>query len=290
MTKALIIGATGTVGGLVLKEALSRGVDVRALVRDKERANLPDTVEVVQGDLADRDAVRSAVKGVDSAFYVSPHETNEIEIATTFGQEVERAGARLVFGGFHIEDPAAREAAFQAIPAYVGKLKLAAFLAGTDTKPAMVSLMNFDQNDEVFLEDILAGTFPTPLHPEGVNRVDIRDAAEVLTNALTDSGFAAGAYQLVGPESLNGVESARIWGEELGREVRYTGDDPEWRKAFAKRLSGQKLADWISSFELLSAAPFPTNPAEVEVMTTLLGRPPRTFREYVRDFVRENVS
>ncbi|MDX8144154.1 NmrA family NAD(P)-binding protein [Lentzea sp. BCCO 10_0061] len=285
MTKTLIIGATGTVGGLVLDEAVRRGLDVRALVRNKERANVPDTVELVQGDLADREAVRSALRGVDSAFYVSPHETNEVEIATIFGQEAERAGARLVFGGFHIEDDDAREAAGAAIPAYIPKLKLAAFLASTDTRPAMVSITNFDQNDEIFREDIEAGVFPTPLHPGGVNRIDLRDVAEVLTNALVDVSFAAGSYQLVGPESLNGEQSAQIWAEALGREVVYTGDDPEWRKAFERRLSGQKLVDWIRSFELLSAAPIPTTEAEVAAMTKLLGRAPRTLRDYVRDSV-----
>lgn len=285
MTKALIIGATGTVGGLVLGEAVRRGMDVRALVRNKERANLPDTVELVEGDLADREAVARALRGVDSAFYVSPHETNEIEIATVFGQEAERAGARLAFGGFHIEDAEAREAAGRAIPAYVGKLKLAAFLASTDTRPAMFSLTNFDQNDEVFRADIEAGVFPTPLHPGGVNRIDLRDAAEVVANALTDVSFAAGSYQLVGPESLNGEQSALIWAEALGREVRYTGDDPQWREAFARRLQGQKLVDWIRSFELLSAAAIPTDQAEVDTMTKLLGHAPRTLRDYVRDAV-----
>ncbi len=286
MTKTLIIGATGTVGGLVLEEAVRRGADVRALVRNKERANLPDTVELVQGDLADRDAVSAALKGVDSAFYVSPHEVNEVEIATIFGQEAERAGARLVFGGFHIEDDDAREAAGRAIPAYQPKLRLAAFLASTDTRPAMFSITNFAQNDEVFRADIEAGVFPTPLHPGGVNRIDLRDAAEVLTTALVDAGFAPGSYQLVGPESLNGEQSAAIWAEELGREVRYTGDDPQWRKAFEKRLHGRKLEDWIRSFELLSAAAIPTDPADVETMTRLLGHAPRTLREYVRDSVR----
>ncbi|ACU37032.1 NmrA family NAD(P)-binding protein [Actinosynnema mirum] len=285
MAKTLIIGATGTVGGLVLREAVRRGAGVRALVRDKGRADLPDAVELVQGDLADREAVRAALRGVDSAFYVSPHESNEVEIATLFGEEAQRAGARLVFGGFHIEDDAAREAASRAIPAYAPKLELAAFLARTGTRPAMFSLTNFDQNDEVFRADIEAGVFPTPLHPGGVNRIDLRDAAEVITTALTDADFAAGSYQLLGPESLNGEQSARIWAEALGREVVYTGDDPEWRQAFARRLSGRKLADWIRSFELLGSAPIPTDPAEVETMTELLGRAPRTLRDYVRDSV-----
>ncbi|MGZ3144782.1 NmrA family NAD(P)-binding protein [Lentzea chajnantorensis] len=254
-------------------------------LREPERANLPDTVEVVQGDLADREAVAAVLKGVDSAFYVSPHEANEIEIATIFGEEAQRAGARLAFGGFHVEDPEARAGAAQAMPDYTGKLRLAAFLAGTDTRPAMFSLTNFDQNDEVFRADIEAGVHPTPLHARGVNRIDLRDAAEVITRALVDPGFAAGSYQLLGPESLNGEQSAQIWAEALGREVVYTGNDPEWRKAFGRRLSGPKLIGWIHSFELLSAGPILTDLAQVATMTELLGHAPRSLRDYVRDSV-----
>lgn len=286
MSKVLIIGATGTVGGLVLEEALRRGLDVRALVRDKARASgLSDAVELVQGDLGDRDSVRAALQGTRAALYVSPHEADEVELARIFGEEAERAGTRLVFGGFHIDDPDERAAATQAIPAYAGKLRLAGALADSGTRPVMVSITNFAQNDEVFREDILGGTFPTPLHPDGVNRVDVRDAAEVITTALADPDFPAGFYKVVGPESLNGEQSARIWAEELGRPVRYTGDDPNWREALAARLSGQKLADWIHSFELLGGAPYPTDPAEVEATTRLLGHPPRPFRDYVRDTV-----
>lgn len=286
MSKVLIIGATGTIGGLVLDEALRRGLDVRALVRDKERArDLPDAAELVQGDLGDRDSVRTALRGAQSALYISPHEANEVELARIFGEEAERAGTRLVFGGFHVADPDERAAAMRAIPAYAGKLRLAGALSESDTRPAMVSITNFNQNDEVFREDIQGGTFPTPLHPDGVNRVDVRDAAEVITTALADPAFPAGFYKVVGPESLNGEQSARIWAEGLGRPVRYTGDNPNWREALAARLSGQKLEDWIHSFELLSAAPIPTDHAEVEAATRLLGHPPRTFRDYVRDTV-----
>jgi uncharacterized protein YbjT (DUF2867 family) len=286
MSTVLIIGATGTVGGLVLEEALRRGLDVRALVRDKTRAHgLPDTVELIQGDLADRDSVRTALRGTRTALYVSPHEANEIELARIFGEEAERAGTRLVFGGFHIDDPDERVAATHAIPAYAGKLRLAGALADSDTRPVMVNITNFAQNDEVFREDIQGGTFPTPLHPDGVNRVDLRDAAEVITTALADPDFPAGSYKVVGPESLNGEQSARIWSEELGHPVRYTGDDPNWREALAARLSGQKLEDWIHSFELLGSTPLATDPAEVEAAARLLGHPPRSFRDYVRDAV-----
>ena len=40
MTRALVTGATGKVGGAVARGLLERGGEVRALVRDPERASV----------------------------------------------------------------------------------------------------------------------------------------------------------------------------------------------------------------------------------------------------------
>lgn len=63
----LQVGATGHLGGLVLKELLSRGRRVRALVRPGSDASaLPKAVEVARGDLLDPASLRSAVTGVSA--------------------------------------------------------------------------------------------------------------------------------------------------------------------------------------------------------------------------------
>jgi uncharacterized protein YbjT (DUF2867 family) len=46
----LVTGATGNVGGELVAALTARGVDVRAVVRDASRAQLPGGVEVVRGD------------------------------------------------------------------------------------------------------------------------------------------------------------------------------------------------------------------------------------------------
>ena len=45
-----ILGATGMTGAHLIEYALSRGRAVRALVRDRSRATLPDDVELIEGD------------------------------------------------------------------------------------------------------------------------------------------------------------------------------------------------------------------------------------------------
>ena len=71
--KVLLTGATGFVGGHVLRALASRGDEVRCLVRaSSPRRNLEGVggdLEVVEGDLADRAAIERAVDGCDIVYH-----------------------------------------------------------------------------------------------------------------------------------------------------------------------------------------------------------------------------
>ncbi len=66
-TTVLVAGATGRVGRVLLRKLLLRGYKVRALVRPETAptANIPQSVEVVVGDIGDEKACQLAVQGVD---------------------------------------------------------------------------------------------------------------------------------------------------------------------------------------------------------------------------------
>lgn len=74
--KVLVFGATGQQGGSVVSSLLKAGWQVRALVRDpmaqKALALRASGVEVVQGDFADNESIRSAMKGIYGVFSVQP--------------------------------------------------------------------------------------------------------------------------------------------------------------------------------------------------------------------------
>ena len=141
---------------------------------------------------------------------------------------------------------------------------------------------NFMQCDEIFGAELRAGDFAIPLSRTGVNRVDLRDVGEVAAAALTDPGFPAGSYPVAGPASLSGAECARVWAAELGRPVRYTGDDPAaFAAAAARHLDGRKLRDWLGSFAYLRRHGVPTSARQVAITTRLLGRAPTGYPEYV---------
>ncbi len=66
----LVTGATGYIGSHILTPLTEAGYRVRAAARDPRRVRAPDGVEVVAADAADAAAVRAALEGVDTAFYL----------------------------------------------------------------------------------------------------------------------------------------------------------------------------------------------------------------------------
>ncbi|MGF7005749.1 NAD(P)-dependent oxidoreductase [Aminobacter sp. BE322] len=63
--KIALIGASGFVGGAVLKEAASRGHKVTAIVRKPEKVARLDGVDAVKADVTDADALNAAIAGSD---------------------------------------------------------------------------------------------------------------------------------------------------------------------------------------------------------------------------------
>jgi uncharacterized protein YbjT (DUF2867 family) len=70
----LVMGITGNVGGATARHLLKQGKEVRALVRDREKASkwADQGVELVDGDWNDATAIASALKGVEGAFVMLP--------------------------------------------------------------------------------------------------------------------------------------------------------------------------------------------------------------------------
>ncbi len=72
--RVLVTGATGLVGGAVVKELLSRGLAVRALVRPTsplDHLSPASGLELAQGDVLDRPAVERALQGCQAVIHTA---------------------------------------------------------------------------------------------------------------------------------------------------------------------------------------------------------------------------
>lgn len=65
--KIVLLGATGFVGSALLKEALERGVEVTAIVRNPAKMKIESPLlTVVKGDVTDPEVIASVAKGADA--------------------------------------------------------------------------------------------------------------------------------------------------------------------------------------------------------------------------------
>lgn len=291
--RVLVIGATGTVGGEALRALRTAGAEVRALVRNPQAARELRGVEVVTGDLRDRDTVRAALVGVQSAFYVSPHESDEEQLAELFISECEHAAVRLVFVGVHVTGPnrfvrALRRWIFGFMfKHYRPKFRIAERARASKTSPVVLMPTNYYQNDDVFRSQIVDGVYSQPF-VRPVNRVDARDIGAAAARACLDRDLPSGAYPVVGPESLDAAACAQAWSAALGRQICVADPDgPAFDDMLEKTVTApKKLGDFRASYMLLRSLTVPTNPAEVAQTTALLGRPPISYAQYVGDVAR----
>jgi uncharacterized protein YbjT (DUF2867 family) len=108
MTRVLVTGATGYVGGELLPVLLERGHSVRALTRDPSKARLPDAVEVVAGDVVRDSGLDAALDGIDVALYLvhsmgagnAAFADTDRRGATAFARAAKRAGVgRVIYLG-----------------------------------------------------------------------------------------------------------------------------------------------------------------------------------------------
>ena len=103
-TPVLLTGATGYIGGRLLRHFEGAGRPVRCLARSPERVKpTRSTTEVVQGDCLDEASLDRALAGVDSAYYLVHSMSvgaNFAEVdrhaAANFGRAAARAGVRRI--------------------------------------------------------------------------------------------------------------------------------------------------------------------------------------------------
>ena len=291
-SKVLVVGATGTVGGAAARALVASGAQVRALVRSPERAKQLAGVEIMQGDLADPAALRQALTGVQTALYVSPHETNEVFLAETFIALCEELGLRLVFIGVHVDGRTRFSRAVRRfllgrlLSTYKPKAYISERARNSKTNCIVLMPTNFFDNDVIFREELLGGRFVQPFE-RPINRVAVRDIGEAAARACLDSTLPSGAYPVVGPVSLDGAACASVWSEALGRNVTYQPDNELFRAAVARSLTGKKASDFVSSYAAIRNFELPTSKQDLARTTSLLGRPPTSYAEYVKELAEQ---
>ncbi|MBM9400416.1 NmrA family NAD(P)-binding protein [Gluconacetobacter azotocaptans] len=285
----LITGGTGTIGSQVLASLNGQGADLRALTRTPEKAKLPTGVRPVRGDLSDIDAVRTALEGVSTLFLLVPNVADELTQAMLTLNAAREAGVKgvvylSVFNGEIYAD----------VPHFVGKHTVERMIAACDLPATVLRPSYFIQNDMQQKDVLLAhGAYGAPVGGRGISMVDTRDigeaaAKELLRRERSETPLPRETYDLVGPDCLTGKAIVAIWGEALGRTIHYGGDDLEVLeqrvRAFAPAWMAYDLKLMFRRYQQDGAM---ADGAKIARLTTLLGHPPRSYRDFAADMAQQ---
>jgi uncharacterized protein YbjT (DUF2867 family) len=279
----LVTGTTGNVGRNVVEQLAKRGAQVRALVRDPSKANFAAGVEVVQGDLLDVDSLRAAMTGVSTLFLLNgvvAEEYTQALIALNVAREV--GIDRIVYLSVNHSDR------YVNVPHFAGKFGVERMieqmkLGATILRPA------YYMDNEITIKDVVTGygICPMPIGDEGLAMIDARDVGEVAALELirrerAPTPLPSNRINLVGPDTLTGTDAAAVWSDVLGRTIAFPGNDTA---GFEKNLR-QFMPSWMAFDMRLMAERFLTDgmvpdAGDVDRLTKLLGRPLRSYRDYV---------
>ncbi|MFI6245461.1 NAD(P)H-binding protein [Streptomyces sp. NPDC051016] len=278
----LVMGATGTTGGEVVRQLAARGTKVRALTRDPARAQLPPGVEAVPGHHRDPASVAAAMAGAEAAFLVGVFGPDDSEHDRALPAAARAAGVRRLvkLSGIGCGDPAVGP---------VGTWHMAGEQAVRDSGLEWTVLRPsaFASNTLGWAPAVRSGgPVPNLSGAGGQGVVDPRDVAEVAVAALLDArhdGRHAGrTYTLTGPEVLSVPDQAAVLAGILGRPVGTRELTSDEARAHLRTLG---LDDTFVDASEQSRAFVQRGGNEVvtDDVPRLLRRPARTYREWAMD-------
>lgn len=279
----LVTGATGNVGHNVVEQLVNRSADVRALVRDPAKASFGAGVEVVQGDLLDVDSLRSAMSGVSTLFLLNGVVADEFTQALIALNIAREAGIqRIVYLSVIHSD------IYVNVPHFAGKFGVERMIEQMALNATILRPAYYIDNETTIRDTITSyGIYPMPIGGKGLAMIDARDvgeiaAIELLRREQSATPLPINRINLVGPDTLTGADAAAIWSDVLGRPIAYPGDDTA---RFEQNLR-QFMPSWMAIDMRLMAERFISDgmlpeAGDVGRLTALLGRPLRSYRDYV---------
>ncbi len=236
--KTLVIGSTGLVGSAVVQGLMNQGVAVRCMSHSPEKmTNLPKDLEGYTANLDKPETLAGAFTGVDNMFLLLPVSQNETErglaaVAAARDSTVKKIVYLSVF----------MPPGSDIIPHFNSKKPIEDAIRNSGLAYTILRPNNFYQNDLTIRVVIMGyGIYPTPIGSVGLNRVDVRDVGDAAVNALVHSGHEGLVYDLHGPDTVTGRETARIYSKYVGRDVRYAGDDLDNWVQHVKNL----MPEWL---------------------------------------------
>jgi uncharacterized protein YbjT (DUF2867 family) len=276
----LVTGATGLVGGEVVRQLSARGVPLRALVRSPEKgaALAGPGVQAVVGDFAKPETLGPALEGVTRALLISHHDLRQVELQGNFVEAARRAGRVPVvkLSGLATSPDS---------PSQSGR-----WHAETESHIRHASLPWTFLHPPYFMQNLLRsapaiaahGVLTAAMKDGRIAMVDARDVAAVAVAALTSPDHEGRTYVVTGPDALSHADVAAILSKAVGREITYRDTDLD---ALRAQIVASGAPPWLvevrMEFTTVLREGFAAAVTDAVLRTT--GRPPRSFAAFAAE-------
>ncbi|RCV48889.1 NmrA family NAD(P)-binding protein [Marinitenerispora sediminis] len=260
----LVTGATGNVGRSVVDQLVEAGRRVRALTRRPKEAELPDVVEVVQGNLAHIDTLPAVFDGVESVFLFP---TPVLNTAPAVVDVAKRAGVRRIV-------LLSSSRPFESVERAIEE----SGLEWTHVRPGEFAVNKLDYWAKSIREEGVARMAYPEARGVPVHEADI---AAVAVAALLDDRHAGRVYDVTGPEALTQREQVRAISEGIGKPVEFQAVSPDEARDY---MTAQGWPREIADYYLAYLAEWEAQPPKaLRTVEEVTGRPARTLAEWAAD-------
>jgi uncharacterized protein YbjT (DUF2867 family) len=225
----LLTGATGTAGSFIVDEFVKQKAPVRVLARNRAKASWLEkhpTVEIVEGDMADRDSLAAALDGVDRALMISAPVMDMVETQSAFVDACKAAGVRHVIKFSGLDARPETRFPFGRMHKEIEEYLETSGLAWTHFRPTGFMQEYLREAPSIVHE----GALYLPLADVRLNPVDLVDVAKVAFLLLRDGGHEGARLAMTGPEALTMAEMAERISRATGRPVKYVPVSPAQRR------------------------------------------------------------
>ncbi len=273
MSSILITGANGNVGSEVAKQLIQHSVPFLVTTHKQQ--------EVGEGkvyfDIEQAQTFQPALEGIEKLFLIRPPQISDAKkyflplIQAAKQQGIKHIVFLSVMGVENIK--------------FVPHAKIEQYIRDAGIPYTFLRPSFFTQNivnqhgDELRKDNVLY----VPAGKGKTSFIDVRDIGEVGALCLTQEEHQNKAYTITGSEALTYYDVAKIFSEEIGRTITYT-HPTLWQ--FRSCMLAKGLP---SSYVTVTSVIYLTTILGLAKritpeLATLLGRPPRTVREYAHDY------
>jgi uncharacterized protein YbjT (DUF2867 family) len=274
----LVTGATGTVGRGVVAALKAGGARFRVGSRSEAKARSLG-VPVVEFDWDRPATLGAAFAGTEQLFLLAPVSNRLRDYGEAAAAAAKQAGVRRIVWlsaiGADAERPLHLPGLHREAERAIERTGIGwTFLRANSFMQNFVNYYGVDpfKNCPVYL----------PHGQGGASWIDTRDVGEVAARVLTETGHERTAYTLTGGEAVTTVDAIATLGEALGREYQYV-DVPD--EAASEAMRTHRAPEWMieALAQLNSDIKHGRANAVTPAVRDVLGRAPRTFRQYADD-------